>query len=104
MSNLPKNHPDFSIEGTVKFVSRMVQNFHGKIDLLTEELKQYKRRGYRTILLCGTEQRALHLEDELKQNGVECVYLPQKDRDIQKGQVVILEGYLRKGFEYLDSR
>ncbi len=104
LSNLPKDHPDFSIEGTVKFASRMVQNFHGKIDLLTEELKQYKRRGYRAILLCGTEQRALHLEDELKQNGVECVYLPQKDRDIQKGQIVILEGYLRKGFEYLDSR
>ncbi|HHY90618.1 MAG TPA: DEAD/DEAH box helicase, partial [Clostridiales bacterium] len=104
LSNLPKNYPDFSIAATVKFASRMVQNFHGKIDLLTEELKQYKKRGYRTILLCGTEQRALHLENELKQRGVECVYLPQKDRGIQKGQIVVLEGYLRKGFEYLDSR
>ena len=51
LSNLPKDHSDFSIEGTVRIASRMVQNFHGKIDLLTEEETIQKERISRDFAL-----------------------------------------------------
>ncbi len=104
LSSLPKSYSDFSVAEVVKFHSKMAQTFHGKILLFAEELKQWKLRGYKIILLCGTKQRALYLEDTLKQHGIECVYLPTKNKEIKRGQIVILQGSLRKGFEYVTNR
>ncbi|TCO71369.1 transcription-repair coupling factor [Marinisporobacter balticus] len=104
LSSLPKNNPSFTPKHIVNFSSRMAQTFHGKIDLFAAELKNFKYRGYKTILLCGTKERAKRLEESLKEEKIECNYLQNMDEKIQSGQIFILQGNLMKGFEYISNK
>ncbi|MEW9122668.1 MAG: transcription-repair coupling factor, partial [Thermotaleaceae bacterium] len=104
LSSLPKDNPDFQPKTIINFSSRMTQTFHGKIDMLVEEIRNLKNRGYRTILLCGTEERGKRLEKSLGENGVEGVQFGNVNQSISPGQVLILEGNLTKGFEYYQDK
>nr|WP_168198205.1 transcription-repair coupling factor [Crassaminicella thermophila] len=104
LSSLPKNNPMFVPEYIVNFTSRMAQSFHGKMDMFSNEIKNWKLRGYKTILLCGTEERAKRLEESLKERGIETIYFKEVNHIIQPGQVFILQGNLTKGFEYYSNK
>ncbi|MBF8983634.1 transcription-repair coupling factor [Lutibacter sp. B2] len=100
LSNLPKNNPFFESKNIVNFSSRTAPTFHGKIDLFTKEIKNLKYKGYKSVILSSTKERAIRLEEALREDGIECSYLKELDRDIKPGQIVIIDGQLRKGFEY----
>lgn len=104
LSSLPKNNSSFAPKHIVNFSSRMAQSFHGKINIFSEELKNFKRKGYKTILLCGNEERGKSLEGSLKDQGIECIYLSAPNKAIKPGQIFILQGSLQKGFEYHDNK
>ncbi len=104
LSSLPKNNPSFSPKHIINFTSRTTQSFHSKMDLLSDELKQWKYRGFKTILLCGNEERAKQLQVTLRDMGVETNYLKNPDKQVMSGQAFIIEGSLRKGFEYYSSK
>jgi len=104
LSSLPKNNPSFSPKHIISFTSRMTQSFHSKIDLLAAELKQWKYKGFKIILLCGNKERARQLELSLRDMGVETNYLEKPDKTILSGQTFIMEGTLGKGFEYYSSK
>ncbi|WZL72821.1 transcription-repair coupling factor [Clostridiaceae bacterium 35-E11] len=103
LSSLPKNNPSFAPKYIVSFSTKMAQSFHGKINIFCEELRNLKRRGYKIILLCGNEERGKSLELSLKDQGIECTYLPEPNKRINPGQIFILQGSLGKGFEYHDN-
>lgn len=100
LSSLPKDNPDFQPKTIVNFSTRMTQTFHGKMDLLAEEVKTLKSRGYKVILLCSTEDRKKRLFDSLSDLGVEGIRLGVGEEVLLPGQIIILEGSLTKGFEY----
>ncbi|AOT73173.1 transcription-repair coupling factor [Geosporobacter ferrireducens] len=104
LSSLPKDNPDFQPKTIINFSTRMTQTFHGKIDLLAEEVKNLKIRGYKTILLCGTEDRRKRLLESLIELGIEGVRSGIGEEVLQPGQIIILAGSLTKGFEYYSDR
>ncbi|MCT4607205.1 MAG: transcription-repair coupling factor [Marinisporobacter sp.] len=104
LSSLPKKHPHFDPKQIVSFSSRMAQSFHGKMDIFSNELKTYKYRGYKTILLCETEERGRRIEETLKEKGIEANFIKDIYQPIQSGQTFIIEGHLNKGFEYIGSK
>ena len=104
LSSLPKDNPDFVPRHIVNFSGRMTQSFHGKMDIFLEEIKKWKYRGYKILLICATEERGKSLEGTLKANGIECSYIKEKNHPIQSGQTFIIEGALSKGFEYYSNK
>ncbi|WP_243109438.1 transcription-repair coupling factor [Anaerophilus nitritogenes] len=104
LSSLPQNIPDFLPRKIVGFSTKAPSAFHGKMNLFAQELKTLKYKGYKTILLCGTKERGNRLEQELKEQGIECTYLDDLNHSIESGQIFILQGNLGKGFEYVSNK
>jgi transcription-repair coupling factor (superfamily II helicase) len=76
-----------------------LSNYHGQLDMLIEDIKDKKERGFRTLILSGTRPRGERLVATLRDRGIESTY---KDivKDIELGEVVITFGNQLKGYEY----
>jgi len=100
INNLPKRFEDFQPEQIIGFFIREMNSYHGKINLLIEDINNWKYRGYKIVILAGTEQKGKNLERELRNNSVECLYIQDINRKILSGQVFITKGSLNNGLIY----
>lgn len=76
-----------------------LHNYHGQLDLLIQDIKEKREKGYRTLILSGTKARGVRLVETLRERGIESSY-KEKIEDINLGEVIITYGNLLKGFEY----
>ena len=78
-------------------------NYNGQLDLLIEDIKSRKAKGFRTLILAGTRTRGERLVKTLRDRDVESVYKDEVN-NIELGQAVVTFGDLMKGFEYPDLK
>lgn len=104
LSLLPKAIRDFAPKEIVNFDTRPMQSFHGKIDLLVKEIQRLQYKGYKTVLAPGTKDRAIRLLELLRDRGINAEFVVTPREDLQTGEVVILQGNLRRGFEYVKNK
>ncbi len=76
-----------------------LNSYQGQLDLLIEDIKDKKSKGYKTIILSGTRPRGERLVNTLRDREIESVYRDDVS-SIELGEVVITFGNLLKGFEY----
>ncbi|MCR5799016.1 MAG: transcription-repair coupling factor [Lachnospiraceae bacterium] len=88
--------PDYRCNITAKSISPYKNQF----DYLLKDLQLYKKRGYRIILLCPSVTRAGRLCDNLRDNDIMAVYTDDPLKELVNGEVVVMSGHLRRGFEY----
>lgn len=98
VSMLPRIPREFDVKGLYSFQFRAVASFHGKADLLVEEINDLKKKGYRTIVLSGTGERGIHLKKALEEKGLEAVFTGSVEGELLPGKVVITPGSVEKGF------
>ncbi|MFZ5966673.1 MAG: transcription-repair coupling factor [Bacillota bacterium] len=103
-SSLPKRISDFPPKQILNFTTRMAQSINGKINILIEELKNYRSKGYKILLLCQTKERLAQLSSILGDYEIPFVHLEAPNRPILSGQVVLMAGSLYKGFEYYGNK
>ena len=104
MSLLSKQNLDFPPMEITNFVTRDVQSFHGKTNVLVEELKTFLKRGYKIVLLPGTEDKAKRLEELLKEREMSASLVKADEQSIVARHISIVRGSIQKGFEYVDSK
>lgn len=80
--------------------ARSSGSYSGHIELLLEEIKSWKERKSRVIILAGTGGRGGRLAETLVSKGIEAVYVEKINEQVLPGQVLITHGSLNKGFEY----
>jgi transcription-repair coupling factor (mfd) len=97
---LPKMTEHFKPVSIVNFNAITMHSFHNQMELLTEDLRLWKSKRYRIVILSGTSTRGERLSDALREKGIEASYYEVIPEDILPGQVVIIRGMLNKGFEY----
>lgn len=100
VTGLLKNNTNFKPKKIINILTKGVQAFHNKIDILQNELKNLKYKGYKVIILSGVEERGRRLSNNLMEKGIDSIYSPNYDVDIKSGQIVILPGTISGGFEY----
>ncbi|MCY6960328.1 transcription-repair coupling factor [Clostridium brassicae] len=76
-----------------------LSGYGGKLDLLIEDIKDKKTKGYKTVILAATRPRGQRLVETLRNRDIESVYKDVID-DIQYGEVVVTFGNQIQGFEY----
>jgi transcription-repair coupling factor (superfamily II helicase) len=101
---LPRAVYEFNPTKTISFTARDVDPLSLKPEMLTESLKSYKRRGYRTVLLAGTHERAKRLKSNLQEMGLMVSTTDLEHVDLAPGSVMIAEGTINKGFELPDVK
>lgn len=88
--------PKFKSDINVKNIAP----YNGSFETLLGDLKQYKKKGYRVLLLSGSRTRAARLAQELWNQGLTAVYTENPMREVQPGEILTMYGHVEKGFEY----
>ncbi|WHH57606.1 transcription-repair coupling factor [Petroclostridium sp. X23] len=100
LSALSHSSPDYRPKRMINMVTKTLHSFHGKIDFLYDDLKEWKQKKYRIIVLSGTKNRGEQLVKTLNDMGLNSVYMHQIEELMPKGQITVTHGSLNKGFEY----
>lgn len=99
LNSIIKASKIFEPRVTVTFNEISLNSYQGKMDLLTEDIRDKKRRGFKTVILSGTRPRGERFVKTLADYDIVATY---KDtiQEIKEGEVVITFGNQLKGYEF----
>ncbi len=80
--------------------ARNLPAYNNSFEALVKDLKQFRKNGYRVLLLSGSRTRAKRLAEDLRDHELTALYTEDPFREVQSGEVVTYYGHVRKGFEY----
>ncbi len=90
----------FKTDRKVDVAARSVAPYNNSFETLVKDLKQFRRNGYRVLLLSGSRTRARRLAEDLRDQELTALYTEDPFREVQPGEVVTYYGHVNKGFEY----
>ncbi len=99
LSGIVARHNIINVNAEVSFPMKAVQSYLGKEELILEDISYWQKNGYGINIMVGNLKSALTFEKMLKDNGL----IPIIKNDIlpaDKGEIVISQGTLSRGFEY----
>ena len=79
---------------------KSVSSYNSSFELLVKDLHQYKKQGYKIALLSGSRTRAERLAKDLQEEGLAAFCGQDYDREILPGEIMVVYGHAKKGFEY----
>lgn len=100
LNTINAGNDSFKTRKNYSIPSRLMGSYQGHVDLLSEDIRNWKVKKNRVIVLSGTRGRGERLSETLHSEGIEAVYSEDVEARIQPGQVVVTRGSLNKGFEY----
>lgn len=99
-----KNNQNLKFNSVEQINTKEANSYFGKIDPLVKDLKQYKYKGYKTTIVLSSKEKCNKLHNLL--NDYDCITSLENSKKaiIFSGQIIITEGKIKKGFEYLDNK
>lgn len=85
---------------TMRIDTRSISSYNNSFEYLADDLKKYKRNGYKSVIVCSSRTRATRIVDDLRDLEIESFFSEDYDRELKKGEVMVTYGSLHKGFEY----
>lgn len=82
------------------FTVKSINPYNNNFEILVKDLKKWKSKGYRVILLSGSRTRAQRLSEDLREYELSAFYGEDLDRVVQNGEIMVAKGNLRRGYEY----
>ena len=90
----------WKVRGKFYLEVKSISAYNNSFELLVKDLHQYKKQGYRIALLSGSRTRAERLAKDLQEEGLAAFYGQDYDREICPGEIMVVYGHAKKGFEY----
>lgn len=90
----------FKIDKKVDIAVKTISSYNNSFEALVQDLKRYKKKGYRMLLLSGSRTRAARLAQDLRDQELTAFYTEDPDRELQPGEIMTFYGRVLKGFEY----
>lgn len=87
-------------DSKVNITTKSVSPYKNHFELLVKDLKTYKKKGYRVLMLSGSRTRAKRLAADLCDNEITAVYTDDPMREVIPGETLCMYGNVLKGFEY----
>lgn len=103
MQSLIRGIEGFKLDHLCSITSRSVPTYHRSIKLLSEDLRYWKKKEYRTLLFAGRSGSARRLADALEEESIASTVRDTAEGDVEKGQILCLSAPLPKGFEYPEA-
>lgn len=85
---------------TYHIEAKNIVSYNSSFELLVKDLKNYKKKGYRILLLTSSGTRAERLAENLRDYELEAFYSDNKERVIRPKEIMVTTGNLHQGFEY----
>ena len=100
LASLGTKEKDFEIKARFAVSTRSVNPYNSSFELLVKDLKRYKEKGYRVILLSGSKTRAEHLAGDLMEEGLNSYYSDDFSGEVKPGEIMTAYGKVKRGYEY----
>ena len=100
MSALEMKCKEFKTRGLYHLQAKGVNPYNNSFEMLTRDLKQLKRKGYRAILLSGSRTRAKRLAEDLRDYNLSSFYSEDVEREVNPGEIMVTYGHVTEGYEY----
>ncbi|WP_416148121.1 transcription-repair coupling factor [Salipaludibacillus sp. HK11] len=94
LRHVPTTNP----QNIVNIQSKTMQNFHGQLHLLKNEIVRWKEAGYSISFVCENEDRAKRMKQVLEDYEIEAAIVGSEYLPV-KGQAQITIGNFMSGFE-----
>jgi len=103
-SLLPRQPQFVRPQNIVSFPGKAMHSFMGNLEMLSEEIHQWRKSGYAIVLFVSSHQRAQQLLSALKDYKLDAFYAGSLEGHVRSGNVVIAVGSLSGGFELPNCR
>ena len=100
LSMMDGKNPLFKADKKFDIQTRSLSSYNNSFEALVKDLSNYKKRGYRILLLSGSRTRAKRLAEDLQEQEISAFYTEDPMREVQPGEVMTYYGRALKGFEY----
>ncbi len=90
----------WKVNGKFGLSVHAVSPYNNSFELLIGDLEQWKKKGYRVILLSASHTRGQRLAKDLLERGLNAFYSEKEDAVLQPGQVMVTYGSAHRGYEY----
>ncbi len=87
-------------EASYNFTVKSINSYNNNFELLIKDLTEWKKNGYRVILLSASRTRAQRLAEDLREYDLNAIYSEDKDRQLKPREIVTMSGSVHRGFEY----
>ncbi len=77
-----------------------VNTYNNSFEYLAEDLKKYRRKGFRVVVLSASHSRAKRLAGDLQGIDVPAYYTEDAETPLKPGQIAVMYGHASRGFEY----
>lgn len=94
---------DFSYRSRVSFNTKSTVSFHGKIEYLYDRVKEWKKDKYTVVIFVSARGRAENIAGVLNERGMTARVM-YDGGDFKSGEIVIIKGNVKNGFEYPELR
>ena len=101
LDNLPRGSFDTPVKELVSFTAKQINPWSGSVAALMEDIDSVRSIKEHTLaILAGTSKASAALYNDLKKEGIDCIYTETPPRQFKKGAVYVMTGGLSAGFEY----
>ena len=100
LSALDPKKSGWNITGNHNLTVKSMSSYQSSFELLVKDLQQYKNKGYQIVLMSGSRTRAERLAKDLQDQGLNAFYGQDSERILNPGEIMVVYGHARKGFEY----
>lgn len=100
VSALEPRKDNWKVTGKFNLTVKSISSYNGSFELLVKDLHKYKKQNYQIALLSGSRTRAERLARDLQEEGLNAFYGQDPERVIQPGEIMVVYGHAKKGFEY----
>ena len=90
----------FKMRKVYSLQTKSVDPYNNSFEMLTRDLKRFKRNGYRVVLLSGSRTRARRLAEDLRDYDLSSFYSEEEEREVREGEILVTYGHVTEGYEY----
>lgn len=103
-SLLPKQPVGWQPRSIVSITAKANPSLRGQIDILTEDLRRWRKNRFATVILAANGERCQKILRILRENRLEAVYISHLTQEVRAGNIIVTEGSLQNGFELTNAR
>ena len=100
LDNFARGSFDTPVKELINMNVRQSSSWEGSLKVLLDDIRPDIQRGYRVIILAGTEKAAQSLAGDIADEGVDCISYPAAPSLFLQKSVNIIPGALSGGMDY----
>lgn len=91
---------DWKKEASFDVFARPVVSYNQHFETLVHDLTNYRKNGYRVLIVCGSHTRAARMAENLREYELSAFFSEDEERVVGPKEVMVIYGNLHQGFEY----